>query len=455
MTRRILVSYVSLVVLVLLLLEVPLGFFLAERERDRLADGVRSDAVVLAAFYEDVLDNDAPLDPAVAADYTERTGARVAVVDADGISLVDTEADPARDLSTRPEIAEALAGVVSTGTRHSSTLGTDILYVAVPVASGGDVHGAVRVTLPTHEVDERVQGYWLALLGVGMVVLAAVGLIGWAVARSLTRPIRQMQETAAVFSAGVLDPRPAPVGAPGELVALSAALNVMAERLADLLHRQRAFVADASHQLRTPLTALQLNLEELEVDAPPEQQKGVAAALREVGRLTALVEQLLGLARADQPVAPVAVDAADLARNRVDTWGALAESEGVTLTYEGSAEPVVVQAAPGAIDQVLDNLVDNALTASPPGSPVVVSVRLHDGVAEIDVVDHGPGLSADDKVHALERFWRKGPPGSGTGLGLAIVDSLVRGAGGTVDMVDTPGGGLTVRCRLPVRGRVP
>lgn len=147
MTRRLLLSYLSITVFVLLLLEVPLAAFYAQRERDRLEANAEHDANVLASFYEDALEQDLPPQPQPAADYGAGTGARVVVVDTAGISVVDTERSPGRDFSTRPEIAIALTGERTTGTRRSDTLDTDLLYVAVPVASSGIVHGAGRSPL--------------------------------------------------------------------------------------------------------------------------------------------------------------------------------------------------------------------------------------------------------------------------------------------------------------------
>ena len=250
MTRRLLVGYLGITVLVLLMLEIPLAVFYGQREEDHLISQAGEDAVVLASFYEDALDAGATVDAVPAEDYAERTGARVVLVDADGVSLLDTEASVPRDFSTRPEMDTALSGVRSAGIRRSDSLDTDLLYVAVPVASGGSVHGALRVTLDAHEVTDRIHRFWLALVVVAVVVLSAVLAIGWAVARSITRPIRSLQRAALRFSDGDLTPAPVDPDAPPELADLASSLNTMAERLDDLMARQRAFVGDASHQLR-------------------------------------------------------------------------------------------------------------------------------------------------------------------------------------------------------------
>ena len=164
MTRRLLASYVVLAVVVLALLELPLAVTFAQNERHDLTTKVERDAVAVGSLSEDVLERRVSAPPAlgaVAARYARDTGGRVVVVDAKGRSVVDS-AGPARGgFSTRPEIRTALGGTVATGVRHSNTLGTDLLYVAVPVASSGVVHGAVRITYPMADVNARIHRYWL------------------------------------------------------------------------------------------------------------------------------------------------------------------------------------------------------------------------------------------------------------------------------------------------------
>ena len=192
MNRRLIYSYLTITLIVLLTLEIPLALFYGQREEERFTADVERDAVVLASVYEDALDQGDPLDPTEADDYAQRTNARVVLVDVNGISLVDSAAEPSRDFALRPEVATALDGVRSVGTRHSDTLGTDLLYVAVPVASGGTVHGAFHVTIDPHEVTERVQQFWLRLLAIAVVVLVAVATISRTIARSVTRPLRDV-----------------------------------------------------------------------------------------------------------------------------------------------------------------------------------------------------------------------------------------------------------------------
>ena len=456
MTKRLLLSYLTITLIVLLLLEIPLGLFYSQREQERLEADVERDANVIATLYEDDLEAGLPLDPTAAEIYADRTGARVVVVDSDGISQVDTAADVPRDFSTRPEMAAALEGVRSAGTRRSETLDTDLLFVAVPVASGGIVHGALRVTLDMSDVSARIRSFWFALAGVGAVVLLAVAVIGWVIARSVTRPLRELTDTASRFASGDLTVTPTAVAGPPEIQALDDTMTTMALQLDGLLRSHRAFVADASHQLRTPLTALRLRLENLqsrlaEGDRPAGIDDEVERAIDETGRLTELVTNLLQLARADDQPATATEDLRALTRDRVDTWTAVAEERGVTLTGpSGDGPAVVVRTVPGAIEQILDNVLDNALLVSPRGATVTVALDTSATAATVTIVDHGPGLSDDDKRDAMHRFWRGDTSRPGTGLGLAIVDALATASGGSATLSDTDGGGLTVTVTLPL-----
>lgn len=450
MTRRLLLSYLAVTVVVLALLEVPLGVFYAQRERDRLTSDVERDASVIATIYEDILEKDLTPDARAADEYRTRTGARVVLVDRAGISVVDTGATTNRDFSTRPEIKTALSGARSTGIRRSNTLDTSLLYVAVPVASSGIVHGALRITLDASSIDARIRRFWVGLVAIAAVILAIAALVGWALAQSITRPIRALNDAAARYAQGDLaTPDEAPRG-PAELRDLAATLTTMAVRLDALIDEQRSFVADASHQLRTPLTALRLRLENLQTHLAADDAAELDVVIDESARLAALVSDLLQLARADQHPAPVDVDLAVLVAERADMWSAIADIRDVRLALEAPEGPVRATAVPGAGEQILDNLLDNAINATPPGSTVTLSLTPGRTEHRIAVSDQGPGLSDADKQRATRRFWRGDITVPGTGLGLAIASALATASGGQLVLTDSASHGLTVTLVLPV-----
>jgi signal transduction histidine kinase len=451
-SRRVLLVLLGLVVVVLGALEVPLGVQNARTERRDLEARIERDAVSLASLTQTALRTGSRRQlravAAISYRYRRDTGGRVVVVDRNGRAVIDTNPTAAgvESFSSRPEIKTALQGIVANGTRRSKTLKTDLLYVAVPVASGGRLDGAVRVTYPTSAVDSRILRYWLILAAIGGVVLAVTTLVGVRLAAFAVGPVRRVEAAAAAVAAGDLSAR-APEEGPAEVRSLAAAFNDMVARVAQLLRSQREFVDDASHELRTPLTALRLRLENLERDVAAGGKSELEGALHEVERLSAMVGSLLALARADaEPVASERLDVNCLIAERVEAWSALATERGVHLVAE-PAPQVVARATGARIAQVLDNLIDNALDVSAPGAAIRIGARAADGWVELRVRDEGPGLAEEERRRAFDRFWRSGD-GEGTGLGLAIVRTLVHADGGEVELVPGTAGGLVAIVRL-------
>lgn len=450
MTRRLIVSYLAITVLVLVLLEVPFAVFYAQRELDRLTADVERDAAVITTIYEDALEGKRTVDPLPAQRYAARTGARVVVVDPRGISVVDTEQPAQRDFSTRPEITRALAGERATGTRPSETLNTDLLFVAVPIASSGAVHGALRITLHTSEVDSRVHRFWWGLGAIAAVILAAIALVGWLIARSISQPLRRLNETAQRFGSGDLTAKAVADEGPPELRQLAGTLSTMAGQLAAMLDQQRAFVADASHQLRTPLTGLRLRLENLQATlASTDDRAEIDLAIDEITRLSNLTSDLLQLARTDRREVPTPHNLTTIVTDRVDTWTAAAETAGIRLELHHPPAQLAVLAVPGAIEQILDNVLDNAIGIAPSGSVVTVAVESGSKQHRLVITDQGPGLSDDDKLRAVRRFWRADSQRPGSGLGLAIANGLAQASGGSLTLHDGPTGGLQVDVSFP------
>ena len=317
MRRRLLLSYLTLTLVVLLLLEIPLGLVYAQEQRRRLTASVERDALALSIRAEEGLeDGGVAAVQRLAQRYGARTGGRVLVVRPDGSVIVDSDPDPSRgNYLSRPEIRAALHRREVKGSRSSRSLGHDILYFAVPIVNGPNLIGALRVTYPTSFVDARIRRGWLVLVGIGLIALLVVFVVSLRLARQVTVPIDRLVDAATRFGDGDLATRaPVPRGPP-EIAQLTTRFNDTAAQLERLVAAQQEFVADASHQLRTPLAALRLRLENLESEVAaggdPEAEADVAGSLAEVARLSRLVDGLLELARAER--AGGAPDAVDLA----------------------------------------------------------------------------------------------------------------------------------------------
>jgi signal transduction histidine kinase len=268
-TRRLLLGYLGVTLFVLLSLELPLGLQNQRTERRDLTAKVSHDAMVLAADAEDAVQKPKTTRKqlaalaAIASAYATRTSARVVIVDRRGFARIDTSGRVrgAESFASRPEIAAALTGRYPRGVRSSRTLHERLLYVAVPIASGGRVHGAVRITYPLSAVDARILRYWLILALIGVVVLGGAAVVGVGLSRFVTRPLRRLEQAAAAVGEGNLEARADEREGPPEVRSLAAVFNETVGKLGRLLRSQGEFVADASHELRTPLTALRLRLE--------------------------------------------------------------------------------------------------------------------------------------------------------------------------------------------------
>lgn len=457
MTRRLVATYLVLAAVVLVALEIPLGIVYQRSQHRDLQQRVERDAVALSALVEDTLQDGAtpgaPALTAVVDRYASSTGARVVVVDSRGRLVADSESSRGleRDFSTRPEIARALRGAVASGTRRSDTLNEQLLYVAVPVTSGGVVHGAVRASVPTSRLNSLVIRYWLVLAGVALVVLAAVAVAGRWLALWVSRPLTHLRDAARRAEAGDLTVRADDSSGPAEVRELSSAFNDMVSRLDLVVGTQEQFVADASHQLRSPLTALRLRIENLQHDASTPVDDELESAIAEVDRLSRLVNGLLTLAHADRRApARSRQDIGLLVGERADAWRFAAAERGVEIVTRVEGAPRALVSA-GALEQILDNLIANALEAAPPETAVLISAIDGAGGVTMEVSDHGPGMEPEAREHAFDRFWRGRGDRGGSGLGLAIVKSLVEADGGTVALGEMPGGGLRVVVSMPAR----
>lgn len=452
MKWRFITALMSVTLLVLLVQDIPLGFYLQQVEHERIITSLERDAFILAGRSEQALETATVTDDTqliqATKDYRDAGGSRVVIVNAEGTAVVisdDDQVDLGTSYLNRPEIAEALSGNISTGHRFSTTLNQELLYVAVPVLSGTEVLGAVRLTYPDYVVANTVNQQLLLLSLVALLALLLAAVVGYIVSGSITRRIRLLQNATEALAAGDLRSRADDSAGTSELRSLALSFNNMATRTELLINQQRTFAADASHQLRTPLTALRLRLERahdlLESD-PAGAAERIAAAEAEAERLSNLIEGLLLLSRTEASLAQrEMVDLAVICHSRVEQWAALAAESHVSLRYEGPANSMVI-AVPNAVEQIVDNFIDNALAISPENSRIVVWVEEKSPHTVLHVLDEGPGLSPEECTRAFDRFWRANSDSHGSGIGLAIVAQLARASGGTAQLAPRPQRGL-------------
>ena len=451
---RVVAAFAYVLVLVLAAIEVPFALSVRSRVDAEVRAQALNEAHLIAASASGRIERPEEL-ARLARQAAEDLDGRVIVVDDRGRLLADSARSGRsnRSYADRREIAAVLAsGRAVQGERHSVTLDQDLLYTAVPVIEEGDGVGAVRVTQSVEPIDARVRRDMLALAAIGVAALGFGLLLAWMLAGSLTRPLRGLATAARRLGGGDLTARAEPAGA-REQREVASAFNAMAERLGRVLEAQREFVANASHQLRTPLTGLRLRLEAAALRAEdPELERDLAQAEREVDRLSELLAGLLTLARegGDAP-APRPVDLASACVDVADRWVSQAAREGQTIRASGSGD-AWASASDEDVATMLDALVENALRYAPAGTAVAVTWEAGDGYATLAVLDEGPGIAPEEEEAVFERF-RRGSAGAGahggTGLGLAIVRALAARWGGSASIRNRPEGGARAEVRLP------
>ena len=362
---------------------------------------------------------------------------------ADGVRLYASRLD-----SGLPEIAEL--GFATVPTRggpwrvYSAELSGLVVQVAQPMSirDRAEVAAASRTLAPV------------------LLVLPLLAFLAWRIVGRTLAPLERLAGAVAARSPGALEPIPE-AGAPEEALPLVRSLNQLLGRLSAALAAQRAFVADAAHELRTPLAALALQAQLVERAADPAERAGALADLQSgLGRATRVVQQLLTLARQDpESVAPGRGEPARLAElvaHSIADHALLAESRGIDLGAPETGGDATVMGDAASLRTLLDNLVDNAVRYTPRGGRVDVTAGLDGGRPFLAVADTGPGIPVAERERVFDRFYRlpaTAEPGSG--LGLAVVKAIALRHGATVTLADTPGGGLTARVVFPATSADP
>lgn len=431
MNRQLIRSYILLVAVAIFLFTVPVAFTLTKQLRDDTRQSVLREANTMALLLGNGDRASCEALTKVAKAYR------------------DVEVTPTADCDPKLPTPTPGAALTRALEKNEPTTdwGSDFVWgkhLKVTVPAEGDA--AVRIVYPTSDMTRRLWQIWGFRAALAVLVLAAAAAIGAYAARRITAPLRELNAMASKFSDGDLTAR-SPVTGPPETQTLARTLNQGAERLDTLVASQRIFVADASHQLRTPLTALRLSLDNIADGVDDEfVREDVEQATAEVVRMSRLVNGLLVLARAEAKVtAAEPLPLREIVDERLTVWRPAADERGVTIALRGSVvdDRPSVLASPGHLDQVLDNVLSNALEVSPDGGRITVELDSRADHVVLSVLDEGPGMSDADKSRAFDRFWRgQGLTGrSGSGLGLAVVKQLVTDDGGTVALADAPGAG--------------
>jgi signal transduction histidine kinase len=442
MARRIVLTVLALITALLAVLAVPLGAVTAAQDRRDFRQETSASAAALANVAEERI-GDGEQGPSL------QRAVRKLASSGDEVTIYDVAG---RDIAGTSGGAVA-AGRVRAGRPGSSPRvywqGRRLLVLAPVVPdSGSGAIGTVALSRSTGPVEHRVTMLWTLIAAVSVAGLLAAAIVAIALAQWVSRPLTTLAAATRRLGDGALDTRAPVSSGPAEVRRLSATFNTMAGRLQSLVDDHRSMMADVSHQVRTPLAALRLRLDLLAQDADEATAAELAGAQDEIARLTRMVSGLLAVARAENvTAAPVRVSVNAVISDRAAAWQPAVQERGVTLAT-AAGEPVSADLRDGHLEQILDNLIANALDVLPAGGTIRVAVTAAGDRARLTVADNGPGMNGQQQRAAFRRF-ASGSPG-GTGLGLAIVDRLVVTNGGSAALSDTAGGGLTVTIEFPL-----
>ena len=446
MTRRLVLVMTAVAALVAIALAVPMVLLVANDQRAAFVSGLEVETLSAASVLSsEPVAQWANTVESVAAS----TGARVVVVDDSLLLIADSDNSGLDRSFDRPEIQSALDGSLTSDIRYSSTLATDLRYVAAPVVKGERVVAAVRLSLPEDQVVAAVRRTqaWLAVFVVA-VVIAAAG-IAWLLARSIAAPLEDVADVARVLPED-LALRAQDDRGPREVREVASALNSTASRLGDMIDRADRVAADASHHLRTPLTGVRLRLEAIEeTSTDPAIVSQAAEATAEVDRLTRRIDQVLALAKSDAAaLAPEDIDVTTVVADRVAASELLATDRGVVVEADIEAD-VRVRAVMGSVSRAADEIIGNALAYA--RSRIDVSVYRDEAFGVLRVADDGPGIAVTERTRVLQRFTRgSGAVPGGSGLGLALVSESAAATGGSVTVGESDRGGCSVEVRWPL-----
>ncbi|MEA2185006.1 MAG: hypothetical protein QOK16_17 [Solirubrobacteraceae bacterium] len=437
MRRRLVLAIAGVATMAVVLLAVPLALVLARSYRDEELLRLQRDTVATTRAIDLGGDRRDAIE-------LPHSGDRLAVYDAGG----------RRVAGAGPPVAPDVVRTALRTRRPSDSERGGQLFVAAPLQTGERVTGAVLAQRSDAGAARRARNAWLALAAVAAAIIAVSVLAAVLLARRLAAPLERLATAARRLGEGDFSAR-APRARVPELDAVAAALDVTAQRLDDLIVRERAFSADASHQLRTPLQALRIELEAIELrdDAPAE----LPAALAQVERLQTTIETLLAVARDAPRSSAATTDLATAVSDLEERWRGPLAARGRPLRTAVHAQPALARAAPSVVGEIVDVLLSNAGRHG--AGPVTVDVRELDGWLVLDVGDEGAGFG-DDPERAFVRRGA-GPdrfePGAASavsadgnhGIGLALARSLAHAEGGRLSVL-RPGPRPTIRLLLPV-----
>lgn len=458
MRTRLLAIGILAVLSLLLILEVPFAVVLSHYEQAQLANVETAFAAEIApAFAVPVRARLRATLRQEATQYSSRERV-ILVFDRQGALVAEGRSGHAQlSMIDRTRVHRTAMGQRVGGAKRP-VLPSDAIVVMAPVRAGEETVGAVVIVRDVSALHARILRRWTMLGVLGMAIVGAAAAIAVPLTGWILRPLTELSAAIRRVGEGASPVRLNASAGPPELRSVALQFNDMADSVKMAMERQRSFIADASHQLRNPLTALRLRVENLAHHLRPSGEETLERALSDVDRISVLASQLLLLVRSEglttnlSETTITTINVSELVELRSEDWRAMLRSgprSGVFVMVD-SGTAIEAIARTGVLEQVLDVLVDNAVKFSPDRAAVRVVVSTKGPFAEVRVIDEGPGMTADERSRATDRFWR-GPQTQhlpGSGLGLSIANLLITSCGGSLDLQSRAEGGLEARVRL-------
>ncbi len=403
--------------------------------------------------------------------HATKLGVAITVVDRDGRVLADSstsaQAPDGANISNDSEINDALAGIVAIYTRNERTTNSNWLYVACPVRASGQTTGVIRVGVQLTEIEQRLHRDLIIFLEIIFATGVMTVLISLWLARRVNRPLQEMSMTARKIAASGDMSETVPVKRPDEVGELARSFNQMIRRLREQERLRQEFIANASHELKTPTMAIGSVVEALQAGAaedPKLRHQFLESLERLVDRQANLLQDLLDITRLDssqlEMSKKVDINVQQLISDAVDQVRPNAEKKQVSLGVNSDVDGTVVSGNTIHLQRALVNILTNAINyTSKEGFVDVYAILEGAQEVEIKISDTGIGIDAADLPHIFERFYRadkaRSRASGGSGLGLAITQEIIIRHQGTVNVESEVGSGSTFIVRLPVKGPPP
>lgn len=399
--------------------------------------------------------------------HAAKVGVTITVVDDEGHIIADSgnkQQQEGENISSQPEINEALAGIAAMYTRASSQTNTEWLFVAYPIRAAGQTAGVIRLGLPLRELNQRLNKDFLTFLEFILGTAFITVLISLLLAKRVTKPISEMSAMSKEIAHSGDISAFVPVRRHDEIGELGLSFNQMIGRLREQERLRQEFIANASHELKTPTMAIGSVVEALQAGAvrDPELRDQFLTSLEKlVDRQSKLIQDLLDITRLDGGLEKdwhEEVKLSQVVDDAVQEIRAQAKKKRIAITMENVADGLYVHGNSSQLQRALVNLLTNAVNYTPAGGKLDVRADLSSSHVEVRISDTGVGIEPSDLPHIFDRFYRgdkaRTRVGGGSGLGLAITREILARHHGVVEVESEVGKGSIFKVRLPLSGNV-